>query len=100
SAERALNALAFMNAHPSLCFVTVERDAVLYRTTSHPKGCPPRLPPETDPGTYVIDLGAPGDEGFIGHGWYAHEDIGGVRARWAGDRLEALLYAHLPPDAG
>lgn len=99
-AERALNTLAFMNAHPSLCFVTVERDAVLYRTTSHPKGCPPRLPPETNPGTYLIDLGLPGDEGFIGHGWYAHEDIGGVPARWAGDRLEALLYVHLPPDTG
>ena len=96
--ERALETLAFMNGHPSLCFVTVEDDAVLYRTTSHPKGCPPRTPPESAPGTYTLDLGTTGDEGFIGHGWYAHEDIGGVSARWAGGDQEALLYAHLPVD--
>lgn len=96
--ERALETLAFMNGHPSLCFVTVEDDAALYRTTSHPKGCPLRTPPDSAPGTYTLDLGATGDEGFIGHGWYAHEDIGGIGARWAGGGQEALLYAHVPPD--
>ncbi len=96
--ERALETLAFMNGHPSLCFVTVEDDAVLYRTTSHPEGCPPRTPPESAPGAYTLDLGATGDEGFIGHGWYTHEDVGGISARWAGGIEEALLYAHLPVD--
>jgi hypothetical protein len=38
-----------------------------------------------------------GDEGFIGHGWYRHEELGGATARWAGGQNEALLYASLPP---
>jgi hypothetical protein len=96
--DRAQETLAFMNGHPSLCFVTVEDDVVLYRTTSHPKGCVPRMPPESASGDYTLDLGVTGDEGFIGHGWYAHEDVGGVSARWAGGEQEALLYAHLPVD--
>jgi len=37
------------------------------------------------------------DAGFIGHGWYPPENIGGEMARWAGERNEALLYASLPP---
>jgi hypothetical protein len=94
--ERTQETLALFNGHPALCFIEVERDAVLYRTTSHPKGCPPRLPPETEPGLYTIDFGAHGDEGFIGHGWYWPEDVGGVAARWAGGGPEALLYASLP----
>jgi hypothetical protein len=88
--------LDIFNGHPSLCFLEVERDAILYRTTSHPKGCPPRLPPEIEPGLYRIPLGEPGDEGFIGHGWYRHEAFGGAAARWAGGQNEALLYASLP----
>lgn len=94
--ERTLETLALFNGHPSLCFIEVEKDAVLYRTTSHPKGCPPRIPPETEPGVYTIDLGLPGDEGYIGHGWYWLEDVGGVAARWAGGGPEALIYVSLP----
>ena len=107
SPERALEALTLFNAHPALCFITVEREVVLYRTTSHPKGCPPRTPPETGPGTYTVDFGLPGDEGFIGHGWFWPENVGGIQARWAGNSrryhdpdetplTEALLYADLP----
>ena len=101
--ERAQKVLAFFNAQDSVCPVTVERDAVLYRTISHPKGCPPRTPPQTAPGEYTLYLGEPApaalmpDAPFIGHGWYPPEDIGGERARWAGDGSEALLYAGLPP---
>lgn len=100
---RAQEVLAFFNAQDSVCPVTVERDAVLYRTISHPKGCPPRPPPQTAPGEYTLYLGEPTpaalmpDAPFIGHGWYPPEDIGGERARWAGDGNEALLYASLPP---
>ncbi len=102
---RAQEVLAFFNAQDSLCPVTVERDAVLYRTASHPKGCPPRTPPQTAPGEYTLYLGEPSpaalmpDAPFIGHGWYPPEDIGGERARWAGDGNEALLYASLPADS-
>lgn len=100
---RAQEALAFFNAQDSVCPVTVERDAVLYRTVSHPKGCPPRIPPQAAPGEYTLALGesAPAallpDAPFVGHGWYPPEDIGGERARWAGDGEEALLYISLPP---
>lgn len=94
--ERTLETLALFNGHPSLCFIEVEKDAVLYRTTSHPKGCPPRIPPETGPGEYTIDLGLPGDKGFTGHGWYWPEDVGGTPARWAGGGVEALVHASLP----
>ncbi|MBN1680755.1 MAG: hypothetical protein JW966_10710 [Anaerolineae bacterium] len=95
--QRVLQYLEIFNSTPSLCYIGVERDAILYRTTSHPKGCPPRTPPETAPGEYTIKLGEPGDEGFIGHGWFWHEDIGGVTARWGGERVESLLYADVPP---
>ncbi|MBN1202534.1 MAG: hypothetical protein JXJ20_11825 [Anaerolineae bacterium] len=104
--DRAQEIFAVFNAHPSLCYIGVERDAVLYRTSSHPKGCPPRTPPEVEPEVYRLDLGEPGDEGFIGHGWYWQETFGGISARWAGDSpstwspdeplREALLYADLP----
>jgi hypothetical protein len=98
--DRTQEVLAFLNGQPSLCFVEVERDAVLYRATSHPKGCPPRLPPEIEPGVYRIPLGQPGDEGFIGQGWFRQEDIGGTAARWSGGRLDTLLYASLPTGRG
>ncbi len=97
SPDRAQEILAFLNAQPSLCFVEVERDAVLYRTISHPSGCPPRTPPEFEPGVYRISLGQPGDEGFIGQGWYRKEDVGGTPARWTGGSPETQLYVSLPP---
>ncbi|NLX11360.1 MAG: hypothetical protein GXY36_17060 [Chloroflexi bacterium] len=96
---RAEEILALFNAHASLCYLGTERDAVLYRTTSHPKGCPPRTPPEAEPGVYRIEIGAPGDEGFIGHGWFWPEDFGGLSMRWAGGGNESLLYADVPPGA-
>jgi hypothetical protein len=97
SPEKTQEVLAFFNGHPSVCFVEVERDAVLYRTISHPKGCPPRTPPEIEPGVYRIPLGQAGDEGFIGQGWFWQENVGGTPARWAGGRPDAVLYASLPP---
>lgn len=102
--QKLQETLAFFNAHESVCYITIERDAVLYRTTSHPKGCPPRTPALTGADEFTIHFGEPDDNarvqdvGFIGHGWYAPEDIGGELARWAGGRNEALLYATLPPE--
>ncbi len=94
--DRAQETLDFLNSRPALCYLETEKDAVVYRTTSHPKACPPRLPPQSEPGVYRINLGARGDEGMIGHGWYGHENIGGVPARWAGRIGEAMLYFDLP----
>lgn len=106
SPQRAQEALAFFNAKDTLCYLTTERDAVLYRTRSHPKGCPSRLWPQQDAdgAVYALSLGAPGaqsvleDAGFVGGGWYAPENIGGETARWAcNGGPEALLYVGLPP---
>ena len=68
-----------------------------YRTTWHPDGCDPRTPPESEPGMYTIDLGVPGDEAYLGWGWYAPETIGDVTWRWAGARPRARVYVDLPP---
>ena len=99
---RAQEVLAFFNAQESVCPVTVERDAVLYRTVSHPKGCPPRTPPATAPGQHTIYLGEPTpdalmpDAPFVGYNWYPPENIGGEDARWTSG-AEVLIYADLPP---
>ncbi len=82
-----------------LCPYTVEGDAVVYRTRWHPDGCPPRTPPETSPGVYTIDIGSPGDEGFIGLGWHYQEDISGLTLRWLGAYPQTEVYADLPPGA-
>jgi len=100
--EQAQEVFAAFNGHPDLpyfpklCYITTERDAVLYRTTSHPKGCPPLIPPESAPGVYTIPFGESGDEGYMGAGWYRKESFGGSAGRWAGGQTESLLYASLP----
>lgn len=107
--DRLQEALVFFNSQESLCAVTIEADAVLYRTTSHPKGCTPYVLPQTAAQTgadaYMLQLGEPGegtdlqDATALGFGWYLPEDIGGEIARWAGDGVEARLQITLPPDA-
>jgi hypothetical protein len=80
-----------------VCPWVVERDAVVYRTRWHPDGCPPRTPPETEPGVYRLDIGAPGDERFIGWGWHWPEAFAGLTARWTGEYPQTKLYMDLPP---
>ncbi|MFN8452595.1 MAG: hypothetical protein U0521_29310, partial [Anaerolineae bacterium] len=82
-----------------LCPFTTEGDAVVYRTHWHPDGCPLRTPPETSPGAYTIDIGSPGDEGFIGWGWHYAEPVGGLTLRWSGAYPQTLIYVDLPPGA-
>ncbi len=82
-----------------LCPYTVEGDAVVYRTTWHPDGCPARTPPETTPNVYTIDIGSPGDEAYIGWGWHYQEDVSGVTLRWAGAYPQTRVYIDLPPSA-
>jgi hypothetical protein len=68
-----------------LCVQWTERDAVVWRTSAHPDfaACPPRTPPPSAAG-YTIDLGSPGDERFLGWGWYYAEEVAGITARWLG----------------
>ncbi len=96
---RTREVLSFFNAQSAVCYVTTERGAVLYRTSSHPAGCPPRAWPAVGPGEFGLALGEPGDEGFTGFGWQPPENVGGETARWTGAD-EALLYVEVPPDAG
>ena len=90
--------LGFLNGLPDLlCPLWREGDALAYRTTWHPDGCPPRVPAEVEPGVYEIDLGAPDDVSFIGAGWSWAEALPGVTARWAVAESAAHLHLDLPP---
>ena len=89
-----LNSLADL-----LCPVAIQQDAVFYRTAWHPDGCPPRTPPETSPDIYTIDIGAPGDEAYIGWGWHYQEQVSGLTLRWTGEYPQTQVYVDLPPDA-
>lgn len=80
-----------------LCPPIVERDAVFYRTRSHPAGCEPRTPPESAPGIYRIDIGSEGDEPFIGWGWHWPEQVFDLTLRWTGEYPQTRLYVDLPP---
>jgi hypothetical protein len=80
-----------------LCAPVVEGDAIFYRTRWHPDGCDPRTPPETAPGAYRIDVGASGDERYLGWGWHWPEDVAGVSLRWAGYQPLARVFVDLPP---
>jgi len=92
--------IGYFNSLPDLlCPVWVEGDAVAYRTAWHPDGCPPRTPPEVEPGVYAIDVGAAGDERHIGWGWHWPETVSGITWRWAGEYPQARVYVDLPPGA-
>jgi len=90
--------IGYLNSLDDLvCPFIVEKNAVVYRTRWHPDGCPPRVPPEIAPGTYQIDLGASGDEKYIGWGWYWPENIFGITTRWTGAYPQTQVYLNLPP---
>jgi len=92
--------IGYLNSLPDLvCPMYVEGDALVYRTAAHPDGCPPRTPPETAPGEYTIDIGAPDDVRYIGWGWHWREDVPGLNVRWTGEYPETQLYVDLPPGA-
>ncbi|MCA0456154.1 MAG: hypothetical protein LCI00_19405 [Chloroflexi bacterium] len=90
--------IGYLNSLPDLvCPVWVEHEAVVYRTSWHPEGCPPRTPPQTDSGAYSIDLGTEGDERYIGWGWHYPEMVGGATTwRWTGEYPQTELYVDLP----
>lgn len=79
-----------------LCPFTVEGDAVVFRTRWHPDGCPSRTPPEIEDGVYHIDIGADGDEKFIGWGFHWQEPLFNTMMRWTGQYPQTDLYVDLP----
>jgi hypothetical protein len=95
--------LGYFNAQPDLvCPVWIEGAAVVYRTSANPLGCPSRVPPEVESNVYQIDIGASGDERYLGWGWHWAETVSGVTLRWAGDQTrvpQTTLFFDLPPDA-
>ncbi|MCA0456030.1 MAG: hypothetical protein LCI00_18780 [Chloroflexi bacterium] len=93
--------IGYLNSLPDLlCPVWVERDAVVYRTSWHPDGCPARTPAQTESGAYRIDIGSSGDEKFIGWGWHWPEVVGGSTTwRWTGEYPQTKLYVDLPAGA-
>jgi hypothetical protein len=96
----AQEVVGYLNSLPDLvCPIWVEGNAVVYRTAWHPDSCPARTPPEVQPGVYRIDVGAEGDEKFIGWGWHWPEDIAGVSLRWTGEYPQTQIYVDLPPGA-
>ncbi|MDX2078847.1 MAG: hypothetical protein SFZ02_20605 [bacterium] len=89
----------FFNSHPDLlCPVFLEHDAVVYRTTWHPDGCPSRIPPLVD-GAYVVDIGAPDDPFYIGMGFHNPESVAGISVRWMGANPDTKLHLDLPAGA-
>lgn len=94
--------VGYFNSLPDLlCLVFVEGDAIVFRTTWHPDGCPPRTPPQNAEGHYRVDLGQPEDYHYTGWGWHWPEEIiTGLDVRWTGaaDGESAWLYVELPPD--
>jgi len=90
--------IGYLNTLPALvCPYRVERDAVLYRTSAHPDGCPPRTPSPDADGSYTIDVGSSGDERYIGWGWHWSEQVAGLALRWMGEYPQTNLYVDLPP---
>ncbi len=90
--------IGYFNALPDLlCPMFVEHDAVVFRTTWHPDGCPPRIPPQTESGAYQIDIGAADDVRYIGWGWHWPEDVSGLNLRWTGEYPQTKIYVDLPP---
>jgi hypothetical protein len=90
--------VGYFNTLPDLlCPVWVESDTVVYRTAWHPDGCPPRSPPETEPGVYTNDIGSTGDERFIGWGWHWPEPVAGLTLRWTGEYPQTQIFVDLPP---
>jgi hypothetical protein len=92
--------IGYLNSLPQFfCPPVVEGPAVAFRSTWHPDGCiTTRTPPQAHPNEYWIDIGAPGDEAFLGEGWHYREQIAGLSLRWSGRTEQTILYLTLPAD--
>lgn len=76
----------FNQLDDAVCFDRVEGDAIVYRTyylADHE--CAGRAPiPDAGSRVFWIDIGAVGDERYIGQGYHPSETISGVTWRWTG----------------
>lgn len=99
-APTQLEIIGYFNAQGDLlCAPIIEREIVAFRTRWHPDGCEPRTPPLNDDGAYVIDVGSPDDQRFLGWGFHPPESIFDVTVRWAGGVLSAAnVFFDLPPN--
>lgn len=89
--------IGFLNSQPDLlCPQWIERDAVVWRTISHPQGCEDRTPPVTN-ASYRVDIGAPNDVFYIQDGWYWAEQLPGIDVRWIGPEPSASVIVDVPP---
>jgi hypothetical protein len=48
------------------------------------------------PASSKLLVGHAGDERYVGSGWFAHEDVGGIAARWSGGSSAADIRVLLP----
>jgi len=94
--ERAPGIIAFLNVQPELCLVDAEGDLLAYRRINTWADCPRPEMSALPTGTTRLMLGQPGDERYVGPGWYDVENIGGPQGRWAGGMLTSTLRILLP----
>jgi len=94
--ERAPGIIAFLNVQPELCLVDAEGDLLAYRRINTWADCPRPEMSALPTGTTRLMLGEPGDERYVGLGWYDVENIGGPQGRWAGGILTSTLRVLLP----
>jgi hypothetical protein len=92
--------VGYLNGQADLfCPPVVEDGLIAFRTQAHPDDCPVRFPADG-----VVDIGASGDQAYLGWGWHYAEAIAGITARWSGadfpvaapETPRAVLYVDLP----
>jgi hypothetical protein len=94
--ERAPAIIAFLNVQPVLCLVDAEGDLLAYRRINTWADCPRPEMSALPSGTSRLTLGQPGDERYVGPGWYDVENIGGPQGRWAGGMPTSTVRLLLP----
>ena len=94
--DYARSFIEFFNEQPEICAFYEDAETIGYRAINSWADCP-RPDFLSVPSNGTLDLGEPGDDRFVGLGWYNAEDIGGVRARWAGEIQTSTLRVALPP---
>ena len=93
SPDIATWAAGFFNTQDGWCLVDEEGPILAYaQTASGNCFASDRFAAPPD-GT--VDLGNPGDERYLGLGWYGGESIGGPQARWTGRTSSAALRVYL-----
>jgi len=101
--QSAIGSLSDGSAYVTIDDLTFRRDPAAYQQHSevHLRVLGrPDFVPATElqlPADNKLLLGRTGDERYVGSGWFAHEDVGGIEARWAGGSSGADIRVVLPP---